>query len=131
MSDNKPASDLSVIETAAIRETLDAFEGEVDAVVQLIELFIEDTGQQLQQLTSAAHSGDLESVEHIAHTIKSSCAFVGATTLSSHLAETEVRNRLGNLTIQDSQQIVGQVVEEFNRVICSLQHHIDTGLSQL
>jgi two-component system, sensor histidine kinase and response regulator len=53
-------------------------EGEPDIVNELIELFLKDVLLQLTALRKAVDSGDVDSLKSIAHTLKGSCACIGA-----------------------------------------------------
>ena len=61
---------------AGLRELQEA--GAPDLLEELIELFLADVPPQLVALRKAAEADDAQSVERIAHTLKGSCANMGA-----------------------------------------------------
>jgi PAS domain S-box-containing protein len=56
---------------------------------EIAELFIEESGAQLEGLRTAAESGDLAEVARLAHTMKGAAATVGATGMAALAAEME------------------------------------------
>lgn len=57
-------------------------EDEPELFMELVDLFIQDTCEQLEQATEALERGDSEEMRRRAHTLKSSCANVGALGMS-------------------------------------------------
>jgi CheY-like chemotaxis protein len=62
-------------------------------VVELIDIFIEDTPKYLSELQTSLDSGDWKSFTRAAHTMKSSCANLGAMQLSNNAKDTETAGR--------------------------------------
>jgi two-component system sensor histidine kinase/response regulator len=58
-------------------------------IAELIEIFLTDAPQRLQEISTALSTGDLKIVERAAHTLKSSSANIGATRLSKLCKEME------------------------------------------
>ena len=119
------------IETNFIKETLQALDGDVDAVIHLIELFLNESPKLLQQMSEAVEAGNLVETKNAGHTLKSSSAFVGAQTLSHQCEDLERESGRGQLTVEEIGQLVKAIAAEFNQVKATLQHHIKTGLSEI
>lgn len=58
-------------------------------IAELIEIYLADAPQRLQEISKGLDSGDLKVVERAAHTLKSSSANIGATGLSRICNEME------------------------------------------
>ncbi len=93
----------SVLDAAAIdrlRE-LDP-RGDNQLIARVVAAFETSVGRLLPQLQDAHRGGDLPGVRHVAHTLKSSSASVGALKLSHLCAETETMIRLERVESLDS-----------------------------
>jgi HPt (histidine-containing phosphotransfer) domain-containing protein len=97
---------------AALRE-LQA-EGEGDILGELVELFFADVPPRLAALREAAEVGDARSVEVIAHTLKGSCANMGAVRMGATCAELEEVGRSEDLAGAPAK--ISLLEEEFGRV---------------
>jgi len=64
-------------------------EDEPELFIELVDLFIEDTCQQLEQVSAALGRGDPDEVRRRAHTLKSSCANVGAVHMAQNCFQLE------------------------------------------
>jgi len=64
-------------------------------LVELIDVYLDDTPARLQQLRQALDGGDTETLTREAHTLKSSSANVGAMTLSTLARQVELAGRNG------------------------------------
>lgn len=62
---------------------------EPELFLELVDLFIEDTCQQLEQVSAALSRGDSEEMRRRAHTLKSSCANIGAVHMAQHCFQLE------------------------------------------
>jgi len=81
--------DMSVIES--LREL--GGEDQPELLAELIDLFLDDTPKQLQALDEAVEAAYPEGMERAAHTLKSSCANVGAMGMSVLCFELEKLGR--------------------------------------
>ncbi len=64
---------------------------------QIMQVFLESTGDTLRQIDQAVAMGDADGVRRGAHSLKSSSANVGAETLSELFRQLEVLGREGKL----------------------------------
>ncbi len=71
--------------------------GDQGLIAELAELFLEDASSYIEALQEATEEGDAPSVERLAHTLKGSCANMGATRMVAICAELEEAGRSGDL----------------------------------
>ncbi|MDC8757021.1 response regulator [Janthinobacterium fluminis] len=92
--------------------------GRPDVLARIIDLFYSDAPRLLGELRVAAAASDTEALRLAAHTLKSSCANVGALNLSSTCREIEQYAR-GNDVGSALPHICG-IQEELSRVLAAL-----------
>jgi len=102
--------DYSVIES--LRELQQ--DDEPDLLAELTELFLDDTDNRLVALRAAIETGDAESVERTAHSLKGSSGNMGALKMSEICKELE--NAGTSEDLSGSSEMLEQLVEEFERV---------------
>ena len=76
-----PTRAISAIEVERLADLADAMGW--DTVAELVELFIEASGQSVQAICAALAAGDLIAAGKEAHTLKGSSSNVGAVTLQA------------------------------------------------
>jgi HPt (histidine-containing phosphotransfer) domain-containing protein len=81
---------------------------------ELVELFVADATRQIAALQQALEEGDVGLLERAAHTLKSSCAQMGAARLSRLCFELERAVRTGNL--DGTTGLVARAVETYRQV---------------
>lgn len=64
-----------------------------DLVAELVELFLEDSRERMQQIEDAIAGHDLEAIGSAAHALKSSSANIGARSFAKTCAEVESVSR--------------------------------------
>lgn len=106
--------DMSVIDS--LREL--GGESDPDLLAELIDLFLADAPGHLDAIEAALASGDAGSLEHAAHSLKSSCANIGAVTLSSLCLDLEVMGR--EQRVDGRPELVSEVRELFSSVRSAL-----------
>jgi len=87
-----------------------------DFIGELINTFLEDTPQLIQQLHSALSSNNAESFRRAAHSLKSNAASFGANLLSAQARELEMLGRENKLnevgdklkSLDEAYQVVAQ-----------------------
>lgn len=67
-----------------------------DFLIELIDVYLDDTPTRLAQLQRAVDNGDADTLSREAHTLKSSSANVGAMTLSAIAQRIEQAGRAGS-----------------------------------
>jgi HPt (histidine-containing phosphotransfer) domain-containing protein len=100
-------------------------EGKEDLLKKVIMIFLNDSPERLRELRKAVNSGDAPSVNRIAHTIKSSCANLGALNLSSLFKAMEALSR--NNSIEQAPDLLSQIETEFKAVEAALRAELDKG----
>ena len=116
---NEPQSNgvLDAEVVASLKE-LDDGQGS-NLFLELVDIFVEDAGAQVESLRSALESGDLQQIERSAHSLKSSCANIGATHMSQVCFELEKRGRSGSN--EGVEGLVGQAQSAYQDVCCELK----------
>jgi HPt (histidine-containing phosphotransfer) domain-containing protein len=91
--DSCPVLDLEVV---ASLKALDDDGGD-SLFLELIDLFVDDAAAQIRSLQNSLKCGDVRGVERSAHSLKSSCANIGARRMSQICFELEKLGRSGTL----------------------------------
>ena len=114
-----PAEPAALLDAAAL-QNLRAMRrpGRPDVLGRIIDLFYSDAPRLLGQLEVAAEASDAAALQLAAHTLKSSCANVGALGLSATCREIEQYAR-GNDVASALQHIRG-IQQELDRVLAAL-----------
>lgn len=89
-----------------------------DDFVELVPAYIHSTTDILSQLPGACHDNDIELVQRLAHSLKSSSASLGAMKLSSMAQALETDVREGNF--QHTEQHIALIRSEFQLVQAAL-----------
>ncbi|MGV8922397.1 MAG: ATP-binding protein [Thermomonas sp.] len=105
-----------VLSTSILDELREVLGNEVD---KIIAVYLEDAPRLIAQLERAAVGGDPIALRVAAHTLKSSSANVGATTLSEAARDLEDGARDG--TLKKPEIMVARIVTEFAQVRSALQ----------
>ena len=105
-----------VLSASILDELREVLGNEVD---KIIEVYLEDAPRLIAQLERAAVGGDPIALRVAAHTLKSSSANVGATTLSEAARDLEDGARDG--TLKKPKIMVARIVTEFAQVRSALQ----------
>jgi two-component system sensor histidine kinase/response regulator len=87
-------------------------------LVELVELYLEDTPKRLLELRRALDTGDTPTLTREAHTIKSSSANLGAMKMSGFAKELEIAGRAGEMRQMAEQ--VARTEAEFELVKIAL-----------
>ncbi|QIL19788.1 ATP-binding protein [Thermomonas sp. HDW16] len=111
-----------VLNENVLNDLREVLGGEVD---KIIALYLEDAPRLIAQLERAAVSGDPIALRVAAHTLKSSSANVGATTLSDAARDLEHGARDG--TLAQPANAVARIVGEFAQVRAALQAKLQGG----
>ena len=109
-----------VINASVLDELREVLGGEVD---KIIAVYLEDAPRLIAQLERAAVGNDPIALRVAAHTLKSSSANVGATTLADAARDLEHGARDGTLT--QPATAVARIVGEFAQVRAALQAQLD------
>jgi HPt (histidine-containing phosphotransfer) domain-containing protein len=97
--------------------------GQDENFIEIISMYIEQTGDQLYDLKRALNEENIESVSRIAHQIKGSSANLGASQLAKACSRLEDNVKAGNLT--SSRPLVDEIQGIFERTKIQLQALLD------
>jgi signal transduction histidine kinase/DNA-binding response OmpR family regulator len=111
-----------VIDLAAALERLN---GDTALWAELVELFLRDTPQLLQQIEAALASGDVEALRRAAHSVKGSAAYIGCSTLSALAA------RLEQLAVAPLVESARTTAQELATAYAAHQHVLPQRLTEL
>ena len=100
---------MAVIDQATFEE-LKQMSGE-DFINELIDAFLEDAPNMIQNMRTAAAVGDAETFRRNAHSLKSNAYTFGATDLGRLARELEVMGRENNLAIGNKVEVLNQEFE--------------------
>ena len=109
--------DPSVLE--GLRELGSPGDGEPDILTELVEIFVEDAEPRLVALREAVASGDVETVERAAHTLKGSSGNMGARRMSEIASSLQDAGTSGDLS--EAASLLEDLEFEYARVKPALQ----------
>ncbi len=112
--DEGPVLDPEII--ASLRE-LDLEDGS-NLFLELVDIFVTDARAQIGTLQAALSAGDTSKLERAAHTLKSSCANIGALHMSRLCFELEKLGRVGSL--EGAPSLVQAAEQAFQKVKSAL-----------
>ena len=106
-----------------LRELAKSLELEMDECLEIVSLFVEKSGSDLDEMQAAVGEGDRQKVISAAHSIKGASLNVGLTDLSEIARQTEVEARKNKLlgvsekifVIRRRLQQIAQVLAEEKR----------------
>jgi HPt (histidine-containing phosphotransfer) domain-containing protein len=108
-----PMSTLDTETLAALRSLQE--DGEDDLLAELIDLFLEDAPERLDAIRQAVDASDWAGLAERAHSLKGSCASLGAVHMASLCARLEAMGRdLAQRT--DVADVYGELAREYARV---------------
>lgn len=111
---------LSPIDTNVLQSFRDMVGKNAELILtEMIDCYVEDAPKLLQAMASAFAQGDVIALRQAAHTLKSSSATLGATTLSHLCKELEAHSHSGNIDL--GLEKVLRLVAEYERVKAVLQ----------
>jgi len=90
-------------------------EGEPDILTRIINLYLKDTPVQLNELYQAIRANDAMEVRSIAHSLKSSCANLGAMSLSTIFKEMENKGLTDSL--QGAEELFSRADGQYQKII--------------
>lgn len=113
----------SALDAAALQELKEmAGEEASEIVVEVINCYLEDSPKLLDAITQAITEGNAEVLRRSAHSLRSSSASLGATSLSQLSKELEYIGRGGNT--EGADVIFSQAKAEYERVEAALRSEL-------
>ncbi len=92
---------------------------EIDALAEVIDIYLENFPQLLQSISAAVSSADATALRAAAHSMKSTSGTVGASGMFELCKQLEAMGRAG--TTAEAQALVSQIEGEFERVRAALE----------
>jgi PAS domain S-box-containing protein len=92
---------------------------EIDALAEVIDLYLENFPQMLQSVSAAVSSEDAVALRSAAHSMKSTSGTLGASGMFELCKQLEAMGRAG--TTAEAPALVSQIVGEFERVRAALE----------
>jgi HPt (histidine-containing phosphotransfer) domain-containing protein len=96
--------------------------GATNLLSGLIDTYLTDTPLMLERLRDAVARRDLASAQRVAHSLKSSSAYLGAARLAALCSEMEAL--AGKEAPEPVKEILPAILEEFERVRAALMREI-------
>ncbi len=121
-----PESTPGPIDRAAIRNLLTMFNGDVAFLNQVIDTYLADATNLLQNIRQATANGQAQELQRAAHSLKSNSANLGATRLSAYGKELEDLGKNGSTAVSAAR--LADLETEFQQVSTILQHIRANGL---
>ncbi len=103
------------------KEALETLKSMTDPgfLVELIDVFLSDTPEQIELMRAGIEKGDLEQVRRAAHSVKSNSASFGATRLAGACRELEMIAKSG--TLEGAGPRLEQINAEYQKLVPFLQ----------
>ena len=114
-----PVPDAAVLNPKALANLLSMLGGEFAYLVELIDAFLEDAPQLLDELDHSVQGRDSVGVRRVAHSLKSNGADFGATTFANLCKELEMVGKSGALN--GVAGLAAQVGAEYSKVEVALE----------
>ena len=89
--------------------------GDEDIYEAVVEIFLEDTPQQLALLDEALEGEDFVTAERQAHSMKSAAANIGATVFSNRAKELE--HKVGKSSLEELINLAQQLKEDMDKIV--------------
>ncbi|MEA5507369.1 PAS domain-containing protein [Halotia wernerae UHCC 0503] len=109
---------LGVIDVKILQSLRNMLAGDQAALAELLECYLSETPKLIKNISAAVKNQDAQAIWKTAHSLKSSSASVGATTLAQLCQQLEIQGRSNNL--QESGEIYLRIDQEFEQVNTAL-----------
>jgi CheY-like chemotaxis protein len=120
----KTASESNMIEPVPVdmERLLDFTNGNPEDLRELINLYLKQTGEQIEQLAAAVQAGSAAEVRRLAHSCAGASATCGMSRIVPLLRELEKQGNEGQLT--GAAELSRQVNDEFKRIHAYLESYL-------
>ena len=122
--------DVDGVEIESVEEFADIFDAESfarhtggapDVIVQLIEMFEQESQRQMEEVTNAVTNGDADQIQRAAHTLKGSVGIFGATSCFETAYELERAGATSELDRKDL--LLNRLTDEVERLRVALNEY--------
>ncbi len=110
---------MSVLDPAAIENLREMVGGDVEFMIELIDVFLNDAPRMLSDMRQSFESGDAEVLHRAAHSLKSNAAEFGAIGLSDLCREIETLSKAG--AVDGTDELVTRAKAEYVQVQAALE----------
>jgi CheY-like chemotaxis protein len=114
-----------VLDPQALNQLLSTIGGEFAILEELIDSFLEDTPQLIDDLNTAVEINDTAEVNRIAHSLKSNGADYGAMKFSNLCKELELQARTGDLN--GATGLAAEITSEYSLMEAALKAVLERG----
>ncbi len=104
--------------------------GDLGFVRDLVDTFLADSAGQVDAIEAAVAANDAEALVRPAHTLKSSSATLGATTLSTTARTLEMAGRSGSLDDSETREAATSIRAEWHETTTALHAWADGAADQ-
>ncbi|MDB9345557.1 Hpt domain-containing protein [Nodularia spumigena CS-586/05] len=118
-----PNMEQTIIDTKILNSLRDMMSGDEAAFQQLLNCYLTEAPKSIQIIKASQATQDVEALWQAAHSLKSSSASVGATTLAQICQQIEVKGRSSDL--ESSEDICSQLYKEYELVKRALQIQLE------
>lgn len=119
-SSETPATKSQAVQLERIREISD---GDTEFETEIVNLFIDDQRERMQDVRAALNSGDAEALKKQAHAMKGASANIGANTLHQIASQLEKLGAEGQL--EQAGHVFDQLQTESERVCECLRRYLE------
>ena len=116
--------DLSPIDQKAL-DTIAALQppGDESILAKVVSLYLDGSAKLMKSIRESVEGSDAEALHRAAHTLKSSSAYLGATTLSGMCKELEIMGR--DKSLEGTKARIAPLEREYRRVYASLAKRLE------
>ncbi len=104
-------SDLPIIDPEAINNLRELSPDDDEFLIEIIDIFLEDTPQRIAELESSLASQDVETFGRAAHSIKGSSANLGAMHLRGAAEKLEHHSK--DVGLSDTEDMIAEIKSRF------------------
>lgn len=108
-----------ILDEAMIAELRELDEGEDGLLIELVDMFREESARRVDELRKALEIADLAAAERIAHAMKSAASNIGAKQLSANWQQLELDTRKGN-TLEQLQACFQRCLDAYEESTAAL-----------
>ena len=109
----------------AWQDVLERIDGDDELLLDLINIFLDDTPAQIRKLQAALDAGDMRVAERLAHSIKGASANMGVKDLCSAAYAGEMAAKQDNL--DGAKQAYLNIEREYRRAESAMRQRLDAG----
>src|SRR5687767_10569617 len=102
-----------VVDPAALDALVEATGGDRAFLAEMIDVYVDDSAEQLAVMRQAIAEGNAEELRRAAHSLKANSASFGATTLAQLCQELEVRGKAAELN--DASELLAKIEAEYEK----------------